>query len=55
MVVGKSSSRVNEEMGRVPILMTSWPDHELGIQTHAILLRKERKEGNSWAKGDIFF
>jgi hypothetical protein len=30
--------------GRVPICKTSRPDHELGIQTHTTLLRKERKE-----------
>jgi hypothetical protein len=30
--------------GRVPICKASRPDHELGIQTHATLLRKERKE-----------
>jgi hypothetical protein len=30
--------------GRVPICKASRPDHELGIQTHTTLLRKERKE-----------
>jgi hypothetical protein len=30
--------------GRVPICKASKPDHELGIQTHTTLLRKERKE-----------
>jgi len=37
VVVGKSSSRVNEEMGRVPI----WKLPDLN---HIILPRKERKE-----------
>jgi hypothetical protein len=36
MVVGKYSSRVNEEMGRVAV----W---ELPDMTHEILLGKERK------------
>jgi len=30
--------------GMVPIFKASIPDHELGIQIHTILLRKERKE-----------
>jgi hypothetical protein len=30
--------------GRVPIYKASKPNHELGIQTNAILLRKEIKE-----------
>jgi hypothetical protein len=34
--------------GRVPICKASRPNHELGIQTHATLLRKERKEVISW-------
>jgi hypothetical protein len=45
MVVGKTSSRVNEEMGRVPIDKDFRHEYELGIQIHAILLRKVRKEG----------
>jgi hypothetical protein len=36
--------------GRVPICKTSRPDHELGIQTHTTLLRKERKEVIWWAE-----
>jgi hypothetical protein len=30
--------------GRVPICKAFRPNHELGIHTHATLLRKERKE-----------
>jgi hypothetical protein len=30
--------------GRVPICESSRPDHELGIRTHATLMRKARKE-----------
>jgi hypothetical protein len=44
MVVGKSSSRVNEEMGRVPI----W---KLPDMTHKILLGKERKGRKFMGKG----
>jgi hypothetical protein len=39
--------------GRVPICKDSRPNHELGIWTHATLLRKERKEVISWAKEDM--
>jgi hypothetical protein len=39
--------------GRVPICKASRPDHELGIQTHTILLRKERKEVILWAEADL--
>jgi hypothetical protein len=47
LVVGKSSSRVKEEMGRVPI----WKIHDL---THEILLEKEINSGKSWAEGKIY-
>jgi hypothetical protein len=30
--------------GRVPICKNSRPEHEMGMQTHETLLRKERKE-----------
>jgi hypothetical protein len=30
--------------GRVPIFKTFIPDHELGIQTHTTLPRKERED-----------
>jgi len=43
MVVGKSSSRVNEDMGRVPIWKLPDLAHEIGNWTHTIWVRKERK------------
>jgi hypothetical protein len=43
MVVGKSSSRFNEEMGRVPIWKIPDLTHKIGIWTHKIFSRKERK------------
>jgi len=43
LVVEKSSSRVNEEMGRVPIWKIPYLTHEIWIWTHEILLRKKRK------------
>jgi len=42
--------------GRVPICKTFKPDHELGIRTHATLMRKERKRRSTkrvvWEKSD---
>jgi hypothetical protein len=38
---------------RVPICKSSRPDYELEIQTHTIVLRKERKEVISWAEVDL--
>jgi hypothetical protein len=40
LVVGKSSSRVNEEMGKLPIWKLSELTHEIGNWTHKILVRK---------------
>jgi hypothetical protein len=42
-VVAKSTSRVNEEMGRVPIWKLLDLTHEIGKRAHEILLRKARK------------
>jgi hypothetical protein len=48
LVVGKSSSRVNERMGRVPIW--KFPDltHELGIGPTKSCCRRKEKGKKSW-------
>jgi hypothetical protein len=54
MVVGKYSSRVIEEMGRVPTWKIPYLTQKIGIWTHKILLRKERK-GNKFVgrRGEV--
>jgi hypothetical protein len=39
--------------GRVPICKDFIPDHEMGIHTHTIFLRKERKERIRWVEADL--
>jgi len=52
MVVGKSSTRVNEEMSIVPIWKLLDLTHEIRIWIHEILFKKARKGRKLMGRGE---